>query len=36
MVELIKVADILRSTYYYWEKRLNRTDKYADITITNE
>lgn len=31
MVELIKVADIPRSTYYYWEKRLNRTDKYAKV-----
>ncbi|MET4561543.1 hypothetical protein ABIA69_002711 [Lysinibacillus parviboronicapiens] len=31
MVEFIKVADIPRSTYYYWEKRLNRTDKYTDV-----
>ncbi|MGN4127342.1 IS3 family transposase [Lysinibacillus sphaericus] len=31
VVELIKVADIPRSTYYYWEKRLNRTDKYTDV-----
>ncbi|PYF01282.1 transposase InsO family protein [Ureibacillus chungkukjangi] len=31
MVELIKVADIPRSTYYYWEKRLNRDDKYAEV-----
>lgn len=31
MVELIKVADIPRSTYYYWEKRLNREDKYASV-----
>lgn len=31
MVELIKVADIPRSTYYYWEKRLNRDDKYAGV-----
>ncbi|MFS0815692.1 IS3 family transposase [Lysinibacillus sp. 1P01SD] len=33
VVELIKVADIPRSTYYYWEKRLNRTDKYADVKV---
>nr|WP_107951409.1 IS3 family transposase [Lysinibacillus parviboronicapiens] len=31
VVEFIKVADIPRSTYYYWEKRLNRTDKYTDV-----
>lgn len=31
MVELIKVADIPRSTYYYWDKRLNRDDKYAGV-----
>jgi transposase InsO family protein len=30
-VELIKVAGIPRSTYYYWEKRLNRPDKYAEV-----
>jgi transposase InsO family protein len=28
-VDLVEVADIPRSTYYYWEKRLNRVDKYA-------
>ena len=28
---MIKVAGIPRSTYYYWEKRLNRPDKYAEI-----
>ena len=33
VVELIKVADIPRSTYYYWEKRLNRHDKYADVKV---
>ncbi|MFA1738957.1 IS3 family transposase [Lysinibacillus fusiformis] len=33
IVELIKVADIPRSTYYYWEKRLNRHDKYADVKV---
>ena len=32
-MELIKVADIPRSTYYYWEKRLNRLDKYADVKV---
>ena len=32
-MELIKVADIPRSTYYYWEKRLNRHDKYADVKV---
>nr|WP_212031252.1 IS3 family transposase [Cytobacillus depressus] len=31
VMELIKVADIPRSTYYYWEKRLNRADKYANV-----
>lgn len=31
MVSLIKVADIPRSTYYYWEKRLNREDKYSAV-----
>ena len=30
-MELVKVADIPRSTYYYWEKRLNRKDKYASV-----
>ncbi len=30
-MELVKVAGIPRSTYYYWEKRLNRPDKYADV-----
>lgn len=28
---MIKVAGIPRSTYYYWEKRLNRPDKYAEV-----
>nr|WP_176702865.1 IS3 family transposase [Peribacillus simplex] len=31
---LIKVADIPRSTYYYWEKRLNREDKYSKVKAT--
>lgn len=30
-MDLVEVAGIPRSTYYYWEKRLNRTDKYADV-----
>lgn len=30
-MELIKVADIPRSTYYYWEKILIRDDKYAVV-----
>jgi hypothetical protein len=28
-VDLVK--DIPRSTYYYWEKRLNQADKYTNI-----
>ncbi|MFY0519666.1 IS3 family transposase [Lysinibacillus sp. UGB7] len=31
VVALIKVAGIPRSTYYYWEKRLNRKDKYSAV-----
>ena len=30
-MELVKVADIPRSTYYYWEKRLHREDKYTKV-----
>lgn len=30
-MELVKVADIPRSTYYYWEKQLNREDKYVSV-----
>jgi transposase InsO family protein len=30
-VDLVKVADIPRSTYYYWEKRLNQADKYTNV-----
>ncbi len=30
-MDLVEVADIPRSTYYYWEKRLNRADKYAEV-----
>lgn len=31
VMSLVAVAEIPRSTYYYWEKRLNRPDKYADV-----
>ena len=31
MINLIKVAGIKRSTYYYWVKQLDRPDKYAEI-----
>jgi predicted nuclease with TOPRIM domain len=31
VVDLVEVADIPRSTYYYWEKRLNQTDKYVKV-----
>ncbi len=30
-MELIKVAGIPRSTYYYWENRLDQTDKYGQV-----
>ncbi|ALC85200.1 integrase [Bacillus sp. FJAT-22090] len=30
-MDLVKVADIPRSTYYYWEKRLNKADKYEAV-----
>ena len=30
-MDLVEVADIKRSTYYYWEKRLNQPDKYANV-----
>ncbi|MEH7418590.1 IS3 family transposase, partial [Neobacillus drentensis] len=30
-MDLVKVADIPRSTYYYWEKRLNHPDKYKKV-----
>lgn len=29
-MDLVKVADIPRSTYYYWEKRLDQPDKYVE------
>lgn len=31
MIHLIKVANIARSTYYYWVKQLNRPDKYSEV-----
>ncbi|MGG3522032.1 IS3 family transposase [Bacillus pseudomycoides] len=31
VIDLIKVADIPRSTYYYWVKRMNRPDKYSEV-----
>lgn len=31
MINLVKVADIKRSTYYYWVKQLDRSDKYGVI-----
>lgn len=30
-MDLIEVADIARSTYYYWENRLDRADKYGQV-----
>ena len=30
-MDLVEVADIPRSTYYYWEKRLQLADKYAEV-----
>jgi putative transposase len=31
VIDLIKVANIARSTYYYWVKQLNRPDKYSEV-----
>ncbi|MGG2134750.1 IS3 family transposase [Bacillus sp. S2(2024)] len=31
VIDLVKVADIPRGTYYYWTKRLNRPDKYSEV-----
>lgn len=31
VINLVKVAEIKRSTYYYWVKQLNRPDKYSEI-----
>ncbi len=30
-MDLVEVADIPRSTYYYWEKRLTQPDKYEKV-----
>lgn len=30
-MDLVEVANIPRSTYYYWEKRLNQVDKYETV-----
>lgn len=30
-MDLVEVADIPRSTYYYWEKRLHQVDKYEKV-----
>ncbi|WP_066230111.1 IS3 family transposase, partial [Metabacillus fastidiosus] len=31
VVDLVKVAGIPRSTYYYWVKQMNRLDKYKEV-----
>ncbi|PFZ44508.1 IS3 family transposase [Bacillus wiedmannii] len=31
IMDLIKVARMARSTYYYWVKQMNREDKYRDV-----
>ncbi|MBU8917670.1 IS3 family transposase [Bacillus sp. FJAT-29953] len=31
VIHLVKVADIPRSTYYYWVKQMNRPDKYSEV-----
>ncbi|MEH6956594.1 IS3 family transposase, partial [Neobacillus drentensis] len=31
VIDLVKVAGIARSTYYYWIKQMNRPDKYKEI-----
>ncbi|MCD8511837.1 MAG: IS3 family transposase [Bacillus sp. (in: Bacteria)] len=37
VVDLVEVADIPRSTYYYWEKRLHKADKYTEVKeVINE
>lgn len=36
-MDLVEVADIPRSTYYYWEKRLHKADKYTEVKeVINE
>jgi putative transposase len=34
VVDLVQVADIPRSTYYYWVKRMNQPDKYREVKET--
>ncbi|MBS4194952.1 IS3 family transposase [Lederbergia citri] len=34
VVDLVEVAGIPRSTYYYWEKRLDQADKYGQVKET--
>ncbi|MDA2639124.1 IS3 family transposase [Bacillus cereus] len=34
IMDLIKIAGIARSTYYYWVKQMDREDKYKDIKET--
>lgn len=31
MIDLVKVAGIARSTYYYWVKQMDRPDKYKEV-----
>ncbi|WP_153043024.1 IS3 family transposase [Neobacillus mesonae] len=31
VIDLVKVAGIARSTYYYWIKQMNRPDKYKEV-----
>lgn len=31
MIELVKIAKIPRSTYYYWVKKMDRPDKYKEL-----
>lgn len=31
VIDLIKVANLARSTYYYWVKQFNRPDKYSEV-----
>jgi putative transposase len=31
VIHLVKVADIPRSTYYYWVKQMNQADKYSEV-----
>ncbi|WML43141.1 IS3 family transposase [Neobacillus sp. PS3-40] len=31
VIDLVKVAEIPRSTYYYWVKQMNQPDKYSEL-----